>query len=76
MNKDDYSRILTNAKVMTAEEKKELEEAKKQEKNKRMDASMARKKEMQEFELSRKRNEKPSDLEQVSIDKLDILNNM
>ena len=65
MNNDEYSRILRNAKVMTLEEKKEIEEAKKQEKNYRMEASMTRKKEMQELELSRKRNEKPSDLEEV-----------
>lgn len=68
MNTGDYDRILRNAKVMTLEEKKQLEKTKKQEKNTRMAASMSRKKEMQELELSRKRNEKPSDLEQVGSD--------
>ena len=38
----------------------------KAEKNARMEASNARKSEMQELEIQRKKYEKPSDLEQVS----------
>jgi len=67
MNNDEYGRILRNAKFMSLEEKKQIEETHKQDKNARLEASMARKKEMQELELSRKRNEKPSDLEEVSV---------
>ena len=37
----------------------------KSEKNARLEASNTRKREMQELEIERKKNEKPSDLEQV-----------
>ena len=37
----------------------------KAEKEKKMEASNTRKREMQKLEIQRKRNEKPSDLEQV-----------
>ena len=37
----------------------------KAEKEKKMEASSTRKREMQKLEIQRKRNEKPSDLEQV-----------
>lgn len=39
----------------------------KMEKDKKMEASNTRKQEMQKLEIQRKRNEKPSDLEQVHV---------
>ena len=54
-----------SAKVLTLNEKRRLEERTKLEKTARLDAANARKREMQELEAQRKKNEKPSDLEQV-----------
>ena len=42
-----------------------METTMKAEKEKKMEASSTRKREMQKLEIQRKRNEKPSDLEQV-----------
>ena len=55
-----------SAKVLTVEERREMEETIKAEKNTRLEAANTRKVEMQELEILRKKNEKPSDLEQVS----------
>ena len=51
---------------MTITEQQELEKLQKEEKMKRMENSNSRKKLMQNFEDQRKKNEKPSDLEEVS----------
>ena len=51
---------------MTLTEQQELEKLRKEEKTKRMDDSNSRKKLMQNLEDERKKNEKPSDLEEVS----------
>ena len=61
----EYQRILQNAKVVSVENKKKMVETRKAESNLQMVASNDRKKEMQELELSRRNNEKPSDLEQA-----------
>ena len=61
----DYGRILQGAKFLTPGERKELEMQQKGEQTARMEASNARKKEMQELEFLRQKNEQPSDLEQV-----------
>ena len=53
---------------MTIAEQQELEKLQKEEKTKRMENSNSRKKLMQNFEDQRKKNEKPSDLEEVSYD--------
>ena len=52
--------------MLTDADRRELEGTMKATKNSRMEASNARKTEMQELEIRRKKNEKPSDLEQVS----------
>ena len=51
--------------VLSPEDKKFLEEEIKLNRLKKMEDSNSRKKLMQDFELERKTNEKPSDLEQV-----------
>ena len=51
---------------MTLTERQELEKLYKEEKTKRMEDSNSRKKLMQNLEDQRKKNEKPSDLEEVS----------
>lgn len=61
----DYSRILHGAKFLGPGERKQLEMDQKDQKDARLEASNARKKEMQELEYTRRKNEKPSDLEQV-----------
>ena len=65
LDNKEYNRIVQNSKVLTPSEKQQMEEAKKEAKTARLEASNSRKKEMQELELTRKRNEKPSDIEQV-----------
>lgn len=66
LENSEYDRIVKNAKFLTPQERKQLEEERKAEQNARMEASNDRKKMMQELELIRKKNEKPSDLEQVN----------
>lgn len=66
LDTDDYSRILQRAQLLSVQERKEAEAQQKAHANDRMEASNARKREMQELEFSRRKNEKPSDLEQVS----------
>lgn len=51
--------------VLSPDERKLIEEERKASRTKRMEESNRRKKLMQEHELERKQNEKPSDLEQV-----------
>ena len=55
-----------NAEVLSPDKRKELDEAFQKKKNERLEASMGRKKEMQQLEDLRKEQQKPSDLEQVS----------
>ena len=52
--------------MLTEADRKALIAAQKQEKARRMDESNARKQAMQNLELARRKNERPSDLEQVS----------
>ena len=51
--------------MLTDADRREMEEEMKTKKNSRLEASNTRKSEMQELEIQRKKNEKPSDLEQV-----------
>ena len=53
------------AQVFSEEERREREARMKAEREERLEASSTRKREMQEVEMRRKQNEKPSDLEQV-----------
>ena len=53
------------ARVLNAADKKLMEDTLKSEKLAKLDASNSRKREMQELEAQRKKNEKPSDLDQV-----------
>ena len=61
----DYSRIIQSTKFLNMQDRKQLEKEQKQRQEALMEASNARKKEMQELEYTRIKNEKPSDLEQV-----------
>lgn len=65
LDQAEFERIRQGAKVFTDADKRELKETTKAAKNSKLDASNARKSEMQELEIQRKKNEKPSDLEQV-----------
>ena len=58
--------VQRGANVLTEADRKALIAAQKQEKARRMDESNARKQAMQNLELARRKNERPSDLEQVS----------
>ena len=51
--------------MLSPKEKVELQKTQKREANERMEASNARKNEMQRLEDERRRKEKPSDLEEV-----------
>lgn len=51
--------------MLTDRERKEREVKMKAEREERLEASSTRKRQMQELEMRRKQNEKPSDLEQV-----------
>ena len=51
--------------MLTHEDHLAMETTMKAEKEKKMEGSNTRKREMQKLEIQRKRNEKPSDLEQV-----------
>ena len=62
----EYNRILQNATVVSPTRKKQMEETKKAERTARVEASTSRKKAMHELELTRKKNEKLTDLEQVN----------
>ena len=62
----DYDRIIQSTRFLNMEDRKQLEKARKAREEANMEASLGRKKQMQEFEFLRKKNEKPSDLEQVS----------
>lgn len=61
----DYDRIIKSTRFLSMEDRKQLEKELKERENDHMEASNRRKKEMQEFEYLRRKNEKPSDLEQV-----------
>ena len=67
MNSEDYKRIMKNAQVTSLEDQKELENIKMTERNLRVEAANIRKREMQVLELSRRKHEKLSDLEQVRL---------
>ena len=66
LNTSDYGRIMKSTKFLTMEDRKQLEKEQKEQTMARMEASTNRKREMQEFEYLRRKNEKPSDIEQVS----------
>ena len=51
--------------ILSPGDRKRVEEERKAQRLKRMEESNTRKKQMQDYELERKKNEKPSDLEQV-----------
>ena len=60
-----FSSLQQRAQVLTEAQRREREERVKAEKEERMEASNTRKKDMNELEMKRKLNEKPSDLEMV-----------
>ena len=66
LDQNEFERIRQGAKVLTDADRREMEEEIKAKKNYRLEASNARKNEMQQLEVQRKKNEKPSDLEQVT----------
>ena len=66
LDQAEFERIRQGAKVLTDLERRELEEMARAGRNARLEASNSRKTEMQALEIQRKKNEKPSDLEQVS----------
>ena len=66
----DYGRIIQSTKFLNMQDRKQLEKEQKQRQEALMEASNARKKEMQELEYTRIKNEKPSDLEQVGESQL------
>ena len=53
--------------MLSEQQRKEREAQVKREKAERLEASNTRKKEMQDLEMTRRQNEKPSDLEQVCV---------
>ena len=53
--------------MLTEADRKALIETQKQERARRMEESNTRKQTMQNLELARRKNERPSDLEQVRI---------
>lgn len=53
--------------MLTDADRRKMEEEVKAKKNFRLEASNTRKSEMQQLEIQRKKNEKPSDLEQVRV---------
>lgn len=65
MDTSDYGRIMQSTKFLSMQDRKELEKEQKDRQETLMEASNARKKEMQELEYMRRKNEKPSDIEQV-----------
>ena len=65
LDQAEFERIRQGAKVLTDLDRRELEETARAGRNARLEASNARKTEMQALEIQRKKNEKPSDLEQV-----------
>ena len=67
LDQAEFERIRQGAKVLTDLDRRELEETARAGRNARLEASNARKTEMQALEIQRKKNEKPSDLEQVRI---------
>lgn len=69
LNTSDYGRITKSTKFLTMEDRKQLEKEQKERSMARMEASTSRKKEMQEFEYLRKKNEKPSDIEQENMER-------
>lgn len=66
LDQSEFERIRQGAKVLTDGDRRELEDTARAGRNARLEASNARKSEMQALEIQRKKNEKPSDLEQVS----------
>ncbi len=72
LDNNEYDRIVRSARVLTLEERKEMEQKFKLEKTTHMEASNSRKMEMQKYEQMRKKNEKPSDIERVRIHMLVI----
>ena len=66
LDQAEFERIRQGAKVLTDSDKRELEVTARAGRNARLEASNSRKMEMQALEMQRKKNEKPSDLEQVS----------
>ncbi len=61
----DYGRIIESTKFLSMDDRKQLKKEQKEREHSHMEASNRRKREMQEYEYTRKRNEKPSDIEQV-----------
>ena len=62
----ELDRIKRNACVLSTDEKKVVEKTIKDERTARIEAANTRKKVMADLEIERKKNERPSDLEQVS----------
>ena len=65
LDRGAFDKIRHRSKVLSAGDRRLMEETIKANKNQKLDSVNARKSEMQRHEITRKRNEKPSDLEQV-----------
>lgn len=72
LDRDAFAKIRGRSNVLSDAEKKAQAKTVKENKTTKLDAMNARKQEMQELELTRKRNEKPSDLEQVKTKTINI----
>ncbi len=66
LDRDEFSKIRTRSNVLSEAEKKKRAAAAKEDKNTKLEAVQLRKQEMQHLEMTRKKNEKPSDLDQVN----------
>ncbi|XP_064407345.1 cilia- and flagella-associated protein 45-like [Halichondria panicea] len=64
LDRDEFSKIRTRSNVLSEAEKKKRAAAAKEDKNTKLEAVQLRKQEMQHLEMTRKKNEKPSDLDQ------------
>lgn len=73
LDRAELERIERNAQVLSPEKRKELNESLQKKRSEKLEASMARKKEMQQLEDLRKEHQKPSDLEQEAIEQSEQL---
>ncbi|XP_065920650.1 cilia- and flagella-associated protein 45-like [Dysidea avara] len=73
MDPVEFARIRASSKVLSADEKKLIEQTKKVRKNELMEAANTRKKEMQDWEIHRIKQEKPSDLEEEAAEQRKLL---
>ena len=70
LDRGAFDKIRHRSRVLSAGDRRLMEETIKATKTQKLDSVNARKSEMQQHEITRKRNEKPSDLEQVRASKV------